>query len=126
MSPRLIRTAPLAMAARKEICMSRTTLSSRSTLATWLPVVGPVPVAAWFTWQMSTSYGLSGSATVAVALLAWIAWSRAVELLIDSWISTTHRCPAKGCTFSVRLIGADAAESRRWQEVAHDHPHHHG
>jgi hypothetical protein len=41
----------------------------------------------------------------------------------DAWSTTTHRCKRPGCDFRVRLTHTDAAESRRWQEVAARHPH---
>lgn len=40
--------------------------------------------------------------------------------------TTTHRCTAAGCDFLVRLQHVDAAESRRWQEAAANHPAHTG
>ncbi|MGW8378436.1 hypothetical protein [Streptomyces sp. ODS28] len=104
--------------------MSRTPLSARSALVTWGPVVVPLPMAAWFAWNLTTDYGLSTSAALAIGALAWVAYGRMAEVVIEHLTGTTHRCPKKGCTFSVRLTGTDAAESRRWQEVAHSHPHH--
>ena len=44
--------------------------------------------------------------------------------IADAATMTTHRCTARGCDFRVRLSGADAAEDRRWQEIAVAHPHH--
>ncbi|MFD4477366.1 hypothetical protein ACFWPU_14815 [Streptomyces sp. NPDC058471] len=38
--------------------------------------------------------------------------------------TTTHRCTAAGCDFQVRVQHVGAAESRRWQETASDHPTH--
>ncbi|MFD8396459.1 hypothetical protein ACFV2N_46640 [Streptomyces sp. NPDC059680] len=35
----------------------------------------------------------------------------------------THQCAQPGCDFRVRLTNADAAENRRWQEIAAQHPH---
>ncbi|MFD8391188.1 hypothetical protein ACFV2N_18815 [Streptomyces sp. NPDC059680] len=43
--------------------------------------------------------------------------------VIDAWSTTTHRCTRPGCDFRVRLTGVDAAENRRWQEIAAHHPH---
>ncbi|MGW6270427.1 hypothetical protein [Streptomyces sp. NPDC055060] len=40
--------------------------------------------------------------------------------------TTTHRCTAAGCDFLVRLQHVDAAENRRWQETAANHPAHTG
>ncbi|PWI15570.1 hypothetical protein DI272_16365 [Streptomyces sp. Act143] len=42
----------------------------------------------------------------------------------DAAQATTHRCTQPGCDFHVRLTNVDAAESRRWQEIAATHPHH--
>ncbi|MGH4030854.1 hypothetical protein ACQB60_18160 [Actinomycetota bacterium Odt1-20B] len=53
--------------------------------------------------------------------------SSALWLLMDvskALASTVHRCTVKGCTFEVRVQNADAAESRRWQEIAAAHPNH--
>ncbi|MGW6360538.1 hypothetical protein ACWFR5_36575 [Streptomyces sp. NPDC055092] len=38
--------------------------------------------------------------------------------------TTTHRCTAPGCDFRVRMRHVDAAENRRWQEIASAHPAH--
>ncbi|GGU94416.1 hypothetical protein GCM10010260_31860 [Streptomyces filipinensis] len=43
--------------------------------------------------------------------------------LVDALSSTTHRCSRPGCDFQVWLTGVDAAENRRWQEIAGNHPH---
>ncbi|MFJ8823750.1 hypothetical protein ACIREE_18440 [Streptomyces sp. NPDC102467] len=53
--------------------------------------------------------------------------SSALWLLVhveETWSSTLHRCTVKGCTFQVRVQHVDAAENRRWQEVAAAHPAH--
>ncbi|MGH4027840.1 hypothetical protein ACQB60_02750 [Actinomycetota bacterium Odt1-20B] len=42
----------------------------------------------------------------------------------EALTSVVHRCPADDCDFEVRVSDGDAAESRRWQEIAADHPHH--
>ncbi|MFD6238944.1 hypothetical protein ACFWFV_05370 [Streptomyces diastaticus] len=36
--------------------------------------------------------------------------------------TSSFRCPH--CTFAVRVQNAAAGETRRWQEIAADHPHH--
>ncbi|MFD5183288.1 hypothetical protein ACFWMQ_11815 [Streptomyces sp. NPDC058372] len=38
--------------------------------------------------------------------------------------TSSFRCPH--CTFAVRVQHTDAGESRRWQEIAADHPRHLG
>ncbi|MFF2470558.1 hypothetical protein [Streptomyces sp. NPDC058066] len=42
-----------------------------------------------------------------------------------AYFSALHRCTVKGCTFQVRVQHVDAAENRRWQEIAAAHPAHH-
>ncbi|MZD09141.1 hypothetical protein GTW43_29280 [Streptomyces sp. SID5785] len=37
---------------------------------------------------------------------------------------TLHRCTEPGCSFEVRVQNVDAAENRRWQEIAAAHPAH--
>ncbi|MFE6691045.1 hypothetical protein ACFVFQ_31835 [Streptomyces sp. NPDC057743] len=57
--------------------------------------------------------------------LAWLAstvWF--VEALIKAFDTTTYRCPEPDCAFTVRVRHSDAAESRRWQETAAEHPTH--
>ncbi|MCQ4212377.1 hypothetical protein [Streptomyces longispororuber] len=54
-------------------------------------------------------------------------FSSALSLLVkvaDAAGGTLHRCTAHGCTFHVRVQNVDAAENRRWQEVAAAHPAH--
>lgn len=82
-----------------------------------------VPMAAWIAWDLR-GYGLPADSIFAVGVMAWACFSRAAELLISARTQTTHSCPNSRCSFSVRLSGTDAAESRRWQEVALAHPHH--
>ncbi|WP_433340594.1 hypothetical protein [Streptomyces sp. CA-253872] len=52
--------------------------------------------------------------------------SSAVWLLsrLTDGARTRSRCAAPGCDFQVRTRGVDAAEARRWQETAADHPLH--
>ncbi|MER7412968.1 hypothetical protein [Streptomyces cacaoi] len=90
-----------------------------------LPFFLGIPMAAWVAWDLR-GYGLPADSVLAVGLMAWACFSRAADLLISARTQTVHRCPDSRCSFSVRLSGVDAAESRRWQEVAHAHPHHRG
>ncbi|MFJ8108799.1 hypothetical protein [Streptomyces sp. NPDC096132] len=43
--------------------------------------------------------------------------------LVEAWSTTTHRCTRPGCDFRVSLTRANAADNRRWQEIAARHPH---
>ncbi|MFD3578027.1 hypothetical protein [Streptomyces sp. NPDC058644] len=70
------------------------------------------------------SYGVP-PALITPCVLAIL--SSALWLLIrveEAIGATVHRCTAHGCTFQVRLQNADAAEERRWQEIATAHPAH--
>ncbi|MEU6054172.1 hypothetical protein ABZ829_27595 [Streptomyces xanthochromogenes] len=42
----------------------------------------------------------------------------------DRAATAVYRCRAEGCTYTVRVAHADAAERRRWQETAAAHPRH--
>ncbi|CAM5327293.1 hypothetical protein Sdia_24010 [Streptomyces diastaticus subsp. diastaticus] len=44
--------------------------------------------------------------------------------LVARLATRTFRCPR--CAFTVRAQHTDAGESRRWQEIAADHPRHLG
>ncbi|MFI9028834.1 hypothetical protein [Streptomyces sp. NPDC053560] len=46
------------------------------------------------------------------------------QRLADAWTTTTHRCKAASCDFTVQISRVDAADNRRWQEIAAAHPHH--
>ena len=43
--------------------------------------------------------------------------------LADAVGTSTHRCTVAGCDFQVRMRHVDAAENRKWQEIAATHPH---
>ncbi|MEU7177251.1 MULTISPECIES: hypothetical protein [Streptomyces] len=45
--------------------------------------------------------------------------------VLNTVVTTTHRCTAPDCTYTIRVRGTTSAESRRWQEIAADHPGHH-
>ncbi|MFF2809354.1 hypothetical protein ACFVT2_19665 [Streptomyces sp. NPDC058000] len=65
---------------------------------------------------------LSLIVSCALACLATTVW--VVELLTRAFASTTYRCPDPACSFTVRVQHVDAAENRRWQETAAEHPTH--
>ncbi|MFD7498295.1 hypothetical protein ACFV8T_39285 [Streptomyces sp. NPDC059832] len=44
--------------------------------------------------------------------------------LVTRLATRSFRCP--DCTFAVRVRHTGAGETRRWQEIAADHPHHVG
>ncbi|MFF2061103.1 hypothetical protein ACFVWZ_04745 [Streptomyces sp. NPDC058200] len=70
------------------------------------------------------SYGLPFSLTLACAMAVWASLLTALNSAADDWNTTTHRCSVSGCDFTVRLRYCDAAENRRWQEIATAHPTH--
>lgn len=82
-----------------------------------------VPLGVYLAWQVHR-YGSPWLLTVCVGWLAFSSYAAGCIFLADAWQTTTHRCPDPDCDFTVRLTGADAAESRRWQETAAAHPHH--
>ncbi|TBO57022.1 hypothetical protein EYS09_24785 [Streptomyces kasugaensis] len=68
------------------------------------------------------SYNVPLPPTVACAGCIFAVGFTSLHRAVKTWSSTTHRCTE--CDFTVRLRGADAAESRRWQEIAASHPGH--
>ncbi|MEV0602188.1 hypothetical protein AB0I82_23180 [Streptomyces sp. NPDC050315] len=71
------------------------------------------------------SYDVPPSLLVACTASIWAIGTTCCQRLADAWTTTTHRCREEGCDFTVRLSGSDAAENRRWQEIAAQHPHRH-
>ncbi|WP_428953316.1 hypothetical protein [Streptomyces sp. cg35] len=70
-------------------------------------------------WQHVT-WGLIVPCVLAAASSSlWL-----LSKVAEAFESTVHRCTAPGCTFRVRVQNVDAAENRRWQEVAAAHPTH--
>ncbi|WP_369359575.1 hypothetical protein [Streptomyces sp. cg2] len=65
---------------------------------------------------------LSLIVTCAMACLTSTVW--VVGTLVDLLGSTTYRCTEPGCDFTVRVRHGNAAENRRWQETAAEHPTH--
>ncbi|MET7700411.1 hypothetical protein [Streptomyces sp. NPDC005485] len=65
-------------------------------------------------WLLLTACALS-----AVSSALWL-FGRIEQALT----TTTHRCTAPRCTFQARVQHVDAAENRRWQEIAAAHPRH--
>ncbi|MGW2228169.1 hypothetical protein [Streptomyces formicae] len=69
------------------------------------------------------SYGVPLALITGCALCVSASVQSLLEHVADA-CSTTHRCTAPGCTFAVTVRGVDAAENRRWQEIAATHPDH--
>ncbi|MEU9345173.1 hypothetical protein AB0D74_28620 [Streptomyces sp. NPDC048278] len=69
------------------------------------------------------AYGVPLALLVACCLSCLATFSSLLFRLVDALSTTTHRCRRPGCDFQVRLTHANAAESRRWQEIAGQHPH---
>ncbi|MFF7348737.1 hypothetical protein ACFZA4_34415 [Streptomyces antimycoticus] len=79
-------------------------------------------MAACIGYQLDT-YDVPLSMTLASSLAMFLAFRDTIHQLTGASRAVTHRCPNRGCDFMVRLTGASAAESRRWQEIAAAHPH---
>ena len=90
-------------------------------------VTGAVAVSALLAASIGVrlaGYGVPFALLLACGLSCMATFSRLFFHVIDAWSTTTHRCTRRGCDFRVRLTHTDAAESRRWQEVAGAHPDH--
>ncbi|MFD7402999.1 hypothetical protein ACFV7R_10065 [Streptomyces sp. NPDC059866] len=70
-----------------------------------------------------SDYGVRVPLLVACSLSCLATYVSLWGRLVDALSTTTHRCTQPGCDFQVRLTRTDTAESRRWQEVAAQHPH---
>jgi hypothetical protein len=71
-----------------------------------------------------SGYGVPVALLLACCLSCVATFSSLLFHVIGAWSTTTHRCTVSGCDFQVRLTHTDAAENRRWQEIAATHPHH--
>ncbi|WP_329244804.1 hypothetical protein [Streptomyces canus] len=70
-----------------------------------------------------SGYGVPVALLLACCLSCMATFTSLLFRVIDAWSTTTHRCTQAGCDFRVSLTGTDSAESRRWQEIAAQHPH---
>jgi hypothetical protein len=70
-----------------------------------------------------SGYGVPLALLVACCASCLATFSSLLFRVIDAWSTVTHRCTRPGCDFQVRLTHTDAAENRRWQEIAAHHPH---
>ncbi|MFL5993190.1 MAG: hypothetical protein ACJ736_02490 [Streptomyces sp.] len=70
-----------------------------------------------------SGYGVPLSLLLACCLSCMATFSSLLFRVIDAMATTTHRCTRPGCDFRVSLAHTDAAENRRWQEIAAHHPH---
>jgi hypothetical protein len=70
-----------------------------------------------------SGYGVPLALLLACCLSCLATFSSLLFRVISAWSTTTHRCTRAGCDFSVSLTGTNSAESRRWQEIAAQHPH---
>jgi hypothetical protein len=68
-------------------------------------------------------YGVPLSLLLACCSSCLATFSSLLFRVISAWSTTTHLCRRPGCDFRVSLTRADAAEDRRWQEIAAHHPH---
>ncbi|PNE41609.1 hypothetical protein [Streptomyces noursei] len=100
--------------------MSRKTVSRLvQTVSVVLGVANAVSVG-----SKLAAYDVPLSLIVACALscLAMTVWF--VDHLVEILGSTMYRCTDPACSFKVRVRYVDAAENRRWQETAAEHPTH--
>ncbi|GHA63809.1 hypothetical protein GCM10010330_15740 [Streptomyces tendae] len=70
-----------------------------------------------------SGYGVPVTLLLACCLSCVATFSSLLFRLVSAWSTTTHRCTRPGCDFRVSLTRSDAAENRRWQEIAARHPH---
>ncbi|MDQ1046818.1 hypothetical protein [Streptomyces sp. V4I2] len=70
-----------------------------------------------------SGYGVPLALLLACCLSCLATFSSLLFHLISAMSTTTHRCGRPGCDFRVSLAHTDAAENRRWQEIAARHPH---
>lgn len=70
-----------------------------------------------------SDYGVPAALLVACSLSCLATFTSLAFRVLDALSTTTHQCKQPGCDFRVRLTNADAAENRRWQEIAARHPH---
>ncbi|UXX93770.1 hypothetical protein N7U49_19900 [Streptomyces sp. AD2-2] len=70
-----------------------------------------------------SGYGVPFALLLACCLSCMATFSSLLFHVIGAWSTTIHRCTRPGCDFRVSLAHTDAAESRRWQEIAAHHPH---
>lgn len=98
------------------------TSTSHRLAALWVPFVASTGFAAVFGSHLS-GYGLPLSLWLACVLSQWSATFGLFDSLVRSRRTRVYRCRKPDCDFTVRLTGACAAESRRWQETAAAHPH---
>ncbi|MEV0254421.1 hypothetical protein AB0H82_09135 [Streptomyces sp. NPDC050732] len=95
----------------------------RRQCALWLlALASSLGLAVWVSIRLA-SYDVPLTLITACGLCVAACTLNLLERLAEAR-STTHRCPAAGCTFKVTVRGVDAAENRRWQEIAATHPTH--
>jgi ABC-type transport system involved in cytochrome bd biosynthesis fused ATPase/permease subunit len=70
-----------------------------------------------------SAFGVPLALLLACSLSCLATFSSLLFRVIAALSTTTHRCTRPGCDFRVSLAHTDAAESRRWQEIAAQHPH---
>ncbi|WJY37902.1 hypothetical protein QT196_11725 [Streptomyces sp. P9-2B-2] len=71
-----------------------------------------------------SAYGVPVSLIVSCALATGATALVVASRVADVFDFTTHRCRVPGCDFRARVRGVNAAENRRWQETAAEHPAH--
>ncbi|MGW5461088.1 hypothetical protein [Streptomyces sp. NPDC003996] len=101
--------------------MNRTSTIRRRVLVVGI-VAGSTALAVSVAVRLS-GYGVPVSLLLACSLSCLATFCSVLFQLVDAWSTTTHRCERPGCDFRVRLTDTDAAENRRWQEIADHHPH---
>ncbi|WP_432010453.1 hypothetical protein [Streptomyces cucumeris] len=80
-------------------------------------------LASYLGYQL-TAYDVPLALVLACALALYIAFRESLHQVLWASHTVTHRCTVPGCDFTVRLTDVDAAENRRWQEIAATHPSH--
>ncbi|MFI9026932.1 hypothetical protein [Streptomyces sp. NPDC053560] len=101
------------------------TSNNRNTRRLALPVSLAVGVAlAAVHGSQLASYDVPPSLVIICALCVMGTFTSSLAHLFETLTTTTHRCREAGCDFRVRVRRDDAADNRRWQEIAAAHPRH--
>lgn len=83
--------------------------------------------AAGIGYSLATTLAAASLSPLAVVACTAAVFSAVLSLAIDLIARlTTQVFRCRHCAFTVRAQNTDAGESRRWQEIATDHPHHLG
>ncbi|GAB2891666.1 hypothetical protein [Streptomyces mayteni] len=78
---------------------------------------------AWLMYEGLREYDVPFVLAFCIAVVMGLDTLNSVFNIATRARTITHRCTEPDCTFRVSVTAVDAAESRRWQEIAAAHPH---